>query len=117
MKTDWPETVPVLEAGDICRGASRDGERCCLLQWRVDVFGSVCSTKCQVPQQASLLIIRAAIELGASGIPHLGGIVEINDSPSNDSALLARIWNRAMARLGYVVNNPECTRSGKLKAI
>lgn len=89
-----PKTVPVLTARKMHKG-NYDGPRGthCLLGWKFEAglrdprwWESV---RC------------AASDLLRTDVPY-PSIVGINDSPKNSKALLARIWNRAMRKLGYV---------------
>ena len=97
MRTEWPDEVPILTADDICRGRKSDGHgRHCLTGWRDEVFGLVVSNEIFVTVSDAL-----TAECGTDLI------VDFNDLPTRPAGEIARAWNRAMARLGYVVENPE----------
>jgi len=89
----WPTEVPVLTARDICRGkfANTKGRRC-LSGWCREVFSG------------STLYHAAETSLRAETNKP---ITWYNDDARNSKAAIARAWNRAMARLGYVIDNPE----------
>lgn len=88
----WPKEVPILTARDIYQGGL-DGPRNthCLYGWLGVVFGEA-----TVPPK---LFEKIRKECGTVFI------AEFNDSKSK--ALVAKTWNRAMAKCGYVVGNPE----------
>lgn len=99
VRTRWPKEVPVLTAKDMaigneesCRGKD---EPTCLALWTTRVFGVG-----DAYEKAEAAICSAA------GINRTNQeIFDYNDSHSRRHN--ARVWNRAMARLGYVVGNPE----------
>lgn len=99
-KTKWPDEVPVLEPDDICKGSfgTADGRRC-IVGWAREVFGLL-TGECD----EMLNTVRVAYR-DIEGVDFRGGMFEFNDDTPSD--LVARVWNRATARLGYVVNNPE----------
>lgn len=109
-KAVWPEEVPILEAKDFCRGAfdGPNGTHCLLghcmqiTEWR----------RYELNAEFRNAIMSAARDLKAARVTC---IFDINDAKENSTALLARIWNLAMAKLGYVVNNPEARRTSKRK--
>lgn len=105
-KDGWPVEVPVLEAKDIFKGDYGDGHgRCCLLGWMSKVFpiesgvafgDGTGDSKCMAK-------VRRAI----TGVINAKDIVAWNDNDHREKSEIARAWNRAMAKLGYVVGNPE----------
>lgn len=88
----WPKEVPVLTARDIHKG-SLDGPNGthCLYGWLYKSFGAF-----SIPTKAFEQL------RDDCGTPLLG-----NFNDSNPKRKVARTWNRAMAKLGYVVGNPE----------
>ncbi|MDE2103890.1 MAG: hypothetical protein KGL39_42030 [Patescibacteria group bacterium] len=96
-ETKWPESVPILSARDICRNEYKDDqERRCLIGW-------LCYS-CRWTIYKSWLAIREEIER-ATGRGMC--LAEFNDNPRFPKKLIAQVWNRAMARLGYTEGNPE----------
>ena len=95
-KTKWPTEVPVLEAKDIHKG-SFDGPNGthCLAGWRDMTFGS--------PEGQPWNVAYDAISSECGDLETM----EFNDNEKTPKARIARTWNRAMAKLGYVVGNPE----------
>ena len=91
----WPKTVPILEADDICRQYLHgDNGRHCLAGWKLVVFGD-----------ARDQVYERLYEEAGVGAMNWIGLTRFNDT--KPKAEVARVWNRAMARLGYVVGNPE----------
>ena len=86
-----PQTVPVLTAEHICRKRFNgpDGMHC-LRGWRIAVFDNVTSRT-----------------VDAVLLEECGGIYPIifNGNSRNSKAKIAAVWNRAMDRLGYDVEN------------
>ena len=97
MSTIWPKEVPILEASDICKYIL-DGpnDTHCLIGWCNAVFGVDCRVNA-----------RRVIE-DATGS---WNIIEWNDCANRGKFTIANAWNRAMAKLGYVVGNPVAKRS------
>ncbi len=84
----WPESVPVLTADDFCRGRYHgpNGTHC--------LAGHALAIKGTGPVLWDILeAIRD--EAGCRRVP------AFNDNPRNSKAKLARVWNRAMRKLGY----------------
>lgn len=98
----WPQEVPVLKAGHSCRHYFTRGRRHCLAGW-CDAAGLPGGNN--PGKEIAMAIEQSARELSA----HNPGQVlpSINDNPVNSRHLLARIWNRSMAKLGYRAGNPE----------
>jgi len=95
--SQWPEEVPILTANDMCKGDWSKGRRCCLAEWNDRMFPDLDD----VVRKEIRLVVTDEI-----GHPHsYPSVTEFNDS--HPLALNARVWNRAMYRLGYTVNNPE----------
>lgn len=95
----WPVEVPVLGPEDICRGAlSRSNGTHCLLGWKCKVFGYVGNVQRKVVDEI----------FEVSGRPP--SIPFFNDDRRNSKDELAKVWNQAMANLGYTVGNPEKAR-------
>lgn len=119
MKLKWPEEAFLVTAEDMQKvgnGLSKDGP-CCLYGY-VNVFISgdprPYSSKDSTGERAIRMKLKKAIEKAITQLqgtaPLSSGwstIVTFNDSPDVPLALVARVWNRAMAILGYVVGNPE----------
>ena len=106
MKQEWPETALVLTGADFCRGKFTDGECHCLVGWCGVVFGGSGRGCHLYTQTYKALLKECEIECGFC----LGFVSCFNDDPTNSLATLARVWNRFIARLSYVVNNPEAKR-------
>lgn len=110
----WPDEVTMVEADDICRHVYRRGLTRCSLGWcDVALVGNALDPDLRVPLKWRDEYMRQARLLGAVG----NTVVTINDDIRNPLGLIARIINRAWAALGYVVNNPECYKNGRLKPI
>lgn len=84
----WPREIPILGGND-CYG---DEPLWC---WFVDVFGRC---RPEVVQDAQRLLYSEVIRVSAgAGIATLGSTRKVK----------SRVWNRAMAKLGYTEGNPE----------
>lgn len=98
----WPKTVPILEPHHIHKG-DYDGLNGthCLAGWWQQAFAK------REERWAAWKAIQCAV---GSVDP-----TQFNDSRRRPKSTIARAWNRAMARLGYVVGNPEAKKlkSGK----
>ena len=89
---DWPNKVPMLTYRDMCRDVMNgQSDTHCLMGWAQVVF----------PTEEMRCRALAAMQVGP------GAVSQFNDDRTNSQTKLARTWNRAMARLGYVVGNPE----------
>ena len=93
-KPEWPEQVPILDAGDMCKGNYEGPENTyCLAGWLTIIF-PVRGVRVQVQER-----LRAKI-LSKSG----GSTVHIehyNDTHAKEES--AKLWNEVMAEFGYVV--------------
>jgi hypothetical protein len=119
------DSVPVLEAGDFCRGTLHDNQadQSCLLGWLEDTFGDYGAK--HHGRQVDMVILETIKECFPGlqndyGSP-ITSVAEFNDLlvPGNGPAIpngaLAGVWNRAMAKLGFVVGNPEVyAKTGEL---
>ena len=85
-KAKWPEEVPILEAGDICRGAYTRGRKHCLAGWAAAWFRDF-DTRIEV------------FRLIRERIPIRGTIGGFNDAHPLDE--VAQLWNDTMRDLGY----------------
>lgn len=106
----YPDEVSVLSEQDMCVGPlheMRDGRDCgCLWYWAGR----------ELP---TTLRVDAAMQKAHSD---LGTGLWFKTFPYDEArgitrAIVARVWNRAIAYLGYVVGNPECDKNGKLKPV
>lgn len=110
-KTKWPDEVPVLEADDICQGPFEESERRCTVAWAVDAFG-ISGDLLRFDGHAKVIrkLCDSAAELHAAEADdarrHQAAYI-YSDCLDNSTALVARIWNRAMCALGYTEGNPE----------
>lgn len=110
-RTKWPDEVPVLEASDICQGPFQLGECRCTVAWAVDAFG-ISGDLLRFDGHAKVIrkLCDSAAELHAAEAGaarrHQAAYI-YSDCLENSTALVARVWNRAMAKLGYVRGNPE----------
>jgi hypothetical protein len=110
MRKKWPKEVPVLVAGDICKGRLMDKEKYCLMGWAYNSFGRRTPSgwfRNSPESRKVLAMLRDACrkELGYS--PQGDPIPVYNDSFRRSKAAIAKVWNQVMAKLGYVVGNPE----------
>lgn len=119
----WPRSVPILEADDICRENMTDGEKHCLMGW---VRESFWKENAEVAGRSEYYSIQRNVEkilfseirkdqgrpCECSSEPGLfdgkvnDELIAFNDSRRTKKERIARIWNLAMAKLGYVKNNP-----------
>lgn len=92
----WPKEVPMLEAEDIHKGAPNGPHGShCLYGWCNKVFYRGSNTK------AAEVIEELIWKQGSDWI------IAYNDNPRRHKKTIARTWNKAMAKLGYVIGNPE----------
>ncbi len=93
MSTQWPEFVWVLEAEDICKGQLNgpNGTHC-LLGWCEETFGD------EFPE-ADRKAVCVLYQLISDSIS-----IFCSTNPPWKSA---KVWNQAMANLGYTEGNPE----------
>lgn len=106
-----PETVPIIEADDVYKGnLYGPNYTSCLLGWKNRTFGTLntCSAK------ADLLLRKEILRTCKKNRRFKGwddwaqvSIPTFNDSSKTKKSTLARVWNRVMAKMGYVVGNPE----------
>lgn len=114
MKYSWPEEVDVVGPEDICRRtlASNDGRHCLYGLVRKNFPNRDACTEMKIIAE----IGKAAFELGAAKVSkEYPALSEINDALRNSRRLIARIWNRSMAKIGYVVGNPEARYVKRLR--
>lgn len=97
----WPEEVPVLTARDIHKGGF-DGPRGshCLVGWLDEVFP--CWGEQQMRPYRAIRKQLPKLRGGSHMLPSVW-----NDSPNVTKTEIARVWNTAMAQLGYTEGNPE----------
>lgn len=93
----WPKEVPILEAKNMHKGSYNgpNGTHC-LLGWSYEVF--------PINEKVSNRVVRAIFRTARI---HESDIADFNDDKKRPKTELAAVWNKAMARLGYVVGNPE----------
>lgn len=96
-----PRTVPILSAEDMCKGEFKKGDRCCLMG-HANKFTDDQYRRLVIDVLTKVLIYEIRTE--TSNIP------EFNDKRNRPLSYLARVWNRAMYRLGYTEGNPESRR-------
>ena len=99
MTTTWPEKAPILEASDFCRGTFHTGTRSCLMG-HVQNFVGWQDDKYHKVNDAIVSVLR---KRGWRG----DFVADFSDNKRNSLSLLAKVWNKAMARLGYTDGNPE----------
>lgn len=107
-KYKWPDEVPILSARNLCRHvlANGKGQRCLLGHCETAKLSTAESwIGFMVFPKVRLALLRAARQLGLEGAQHQ--VAAFNDDKRNTKTQLARVWNLAMANLGYVVGNPE----------
>ncbi len=98
MQIAWPGEVPILSAEDMHKGGfdgpndthSLGGWATLVFVGGVEMFG---------------VAIAIADEAGVRRTYQ--DINDFNKAPGIRRSTLAKVWNRAMASLGYVVGNPE----------
>lgn len=123
--TKWPDEVPVLDESMLRRGTAEVYEGKCCLIGHLASCGMADEKTYAVNRRVEDVLVSSLKEVGAltfdarwqSDLSYGWRIWKSNDCDSNGLSLLARAFNRAMAKLGYVVNNPECDRHGKLKPV
>lgn len=121
MKTAWPKTVPVLSESQMDIGPYNSAPGCgCLAFWNDDTFpfGRYSAEANQI--RLALVEAHDQLDTVVANDPRRAGIDFVtcwSDEELISKSLLARVWNRAVAILGYVVNNPECTPAGRLKPV
>lgn len=110
VSISWPKEVPILEAEDICRGNFHRGEKACLSGWVLTViniqyprFNDIIKRDC-LQNKIRKSIMEEIIRIKSIDGP---SIVLFNDNMLYSKKLIAQIWNKAMARLGYTEGNPE----------
>lgn len=89
MSIKWPKTVPILLARDIHKGSmhSESGKKHCLIGYAVTVFPDI------MAKDKTLNTIKEIIGTHC--------VIEWNDNPLTPKSLIAKVWNKAMGRLGY----------------
>lgn len=99
-----PAEVDVLEENDFCKESisNPQGQKC-LIGW-FDTYFDKLNLMNRVDTEELLRTECNRITKRKRGCL---GIAEFNDSKTRKTKTLARVWNRFIARLGYVVNNPE----------
>jgi hypothetical protein len=125
MKTKMPKAVWVLDGEDFCRGIQQGGT-CCLIGWASVVFLGIeqpqTSDFSRLPAPVKEALVQAVQTVsGQSQLPvseasvygfNDRGFYDDNRTTQHKTAL-ARVWNLAMAKLGYTVGNPEAKRKKK----
>ena len=108
----WPREVPILTGKDIIRGSvnSSDGKKHCLVGWMYVAFGRTNGGGCDDTVWRQLLR-----EINAARHPRKtkvkwSSVAVFNDRAHVSRAFIAKIWNRAMYKLGYTVGNPKSAR-------
>jgi hypothetical protein len=100
-----PDEVPIFTAKDMLIGpeSNADGTCGCMAYWRWELFKGANSKE-----------VLAARRMACSDL-QIPSVTFYGDRVTRAQA--ARAMNRTTAYLGYVVGNPECTRSGKLRPV
>ena len=116
LQPEEVDTVPILGPEDFCRGEAHNGDTSCLLGWMEHVFGYGTDLG---GKDIGDTILDTIHEVFPN--QYFGSIPEFNDrmidgnGPQIPRGTLASIWNRAMAKLGFIVGNPECDpKTGEL---
>jgi hypothetical protein len=99
-RNGWPVKVPVLGPGDFCTEQYNKGRKCCLVGWSLAVTGPAPDPEVSCPLSKNF---RIAIE-HEIGRPDVVGFNDYRSKPADR----ARVWNRAMRRLGYNVPASAC---------
>ncbi len=95
--SDWPESVPVLSEDDIYKGKLNGPDNMhCLVGWRDVTFRC---HKCRIESSSELYDVIGTLSMAG-----------FNDS--HTKAESAKVWNQAMANLGYTEGNPESPTTG-----
>lgn len=106
----WPKEVPVLTGSDIFRGDyhSPSGRTHCLIGWAATTFRETYEKPPVINDGSPFCVALAAIQSCFTRVEFTGThgyISNFNDgNPAKD---VARIWNKAMTKLGYTEGNPE----------
>lgn len=125
-KAGWPKEVPVLGDNDIRKYGMGSGgwdQSHCLLGWvNVTFYNSACpyaAPRVSFLEQKKRLVILGFVKkcLSDEILGHDCGtctgkdnrIARFNDARSTPLGEVAKVWNKAMARLGYTVGNPEAS--------
>jgi len=105
----WPDEMPVLTGGDICRNASHKGQNSCLMGWLARSFdapdvleATYHPNRCGIPRRSVVLLSDVCREETGHKDP-----MHCNDDPSIPKSCIAKIWNRFIAKAGYTEGNPE----------
>lgn len=116
---NWPKEVPILEARNIKFdtpiGVKEDCR--CLVAWIDSVVpyeGIIRMDLCEVAFKRRTAMCKALVA-SIRTIPKFKNyrghdtwcLVNFNDKLCRDKKIIARVWNRAMALLGYVEGNPQ----------
>jgi len=106
----YPDTMPVLESSDIIRNEYGEGRRHCLSGWVLECVGwdspLAASLEKRLFAEAERMGLRSC-GVSMNYYHRFPSVVQINDDRENRPRELAACWNRTIARLGYVVGNPE----------
>ena len=104
----YPKTVPILQASDICKRRHTNRETHCLLGWMDTVFltkhDRYVPGRFDIRDKVRTALQRAIIKVAS---PATSSIATFNDDPKTPYKTIAKVWNRAMALLGYTEGNPE----------
>ncbi len=117
-KTAWPKSVPILDEDDILRGElyNLNGEERCLLGWMTktfSTFGEDCrmQVRSSIADEIEKMTAKPMPSELRADINHRGYensyIVKFNDDRKISNRVIATIWNKVMARLGYTEGNPD----------
>jgi hypothetical protein len=116
METNWPDTVPILSARDICKGGFNAGHwpnyTYCLTGWAREAQLTVNPLAYKPSPRVWKALKQSVSEVGlpptVDVVRNYTDLFNVNDRIPKP--LAARVWNRAMAILGYTVGNPERKR-------
>lgn len=115
-KPKWPKEVDIVTEQDICKGMRHDGAgRHCLQGLLDNNFGKCFKLNGTRSMAVYNEIRQKAVdaiycEIQAERQESADCIVSFNDKDVTPKSLIAKVWNRAMYRLGYTVGNPKSCR-------
>lgn len=107
-ETPWPESVPISPKIGTKQLNYPTGEPCCLLGWVDDTFRVLSAHRCKAEKALAKAIKGELSDKNPYTLKStIGCITSYNDCPATSLADRQRVWNKAMAALGYTEGNPQ----------